>query len=191
MCSRSHGSWRTSREPRRIRRPRAFHCTSTVEPTLRNVIEKRGLNIHERRRLSRRTGQYDGGADLVCTLNQADGKPGAQSHNRAAPILAGARILEAKGLKIISWIIEKTLCPQVIQIQTPGTGQAEKGRHASIKAAHARDRLRGRRPPSCAEKHDRAGHEHDTESSEKKFMTDEHEAIIVWPTIVVDQRGHP
>ena len=78
---------------------------------LRDVVEKCGLNIQERGRLSRSTGQYQGGADLVCALNQADGKPGAQGHDRAAPVLAGARILEAIRLKMISWIVEKALCP--------------------------------------------------------------------------------
>jgi hypothetical protein len=128
---------------------------------------------------------------LVRALNQPDGELRAQRHDRAAPGLARGRIAETKRLKIIPGIVNKPLCPLVIQVQTSRTDKAEERRHSSIKASNARHALRRCGLLEGAEKYQCAQDHHDWKASYTKFMTEKHEIIIVWATIVVDQKGAP
>ena len=159
-------------------------------PRLWNVVEQRGLNVHEWWRLARRSRQYDRRARLIGALNQPDGELRTQGHDGAAPGLTGRGIAEAVRLKVISGIDEEALRSLIIDIQTSRTDETEKRGHAPVEATNAGHRLRGRGSFHGEKHQEHSRDEHEQGASHRKFMTDRHEVIIVWPTILVDQRGH-
>ena len=97
-----------------------------------DVVENGRLNRRYRRRLAWGAWKNERRTNLVGALDKSNRELRPKRSHSPAPCLAGRGIPKAERLEIISWVVEKSLCSLIVDIETPLAWRPEQWRNPTV-----------------------------------------------------------